>query len=111
MQFERFLAFHAEALEHLLGEEQARLVDMETVGRTAVPVPIALGLCTDSEVNGAPFYVMSYVDGVVLDSPERAVELPVALRPRASGASSQRCANCGDRDHSMLLCPSNPKVI
>jgi aminoglycoside phosphotransferase (APT) family kinase protein len=54
------------------------------VGRTSVPVPRALGLCTDTEVTGAPFYVMSHIDGVVLDSPERAVELPVALRPRVS---------------------------
>ncbi len=38
------------------------------VGTTSVPVPPALGLCTDDEVNGAPFYVMGFVDGVVLDS-------------------------------------------
>jgi aminoglycoside phosphotransferase (APT) family kinase protein len=30
------------------------------------PVPKPLLLCTDPEVIGAPFYVMSYVDGVVL---------------------------------------------
>ena len=36
----------------------------------AVPVPAALGLCDDVTVNDAPFYVMSYVDGVVLDSDE-----------------------------------------
>ena len=42
------------------------------VGRTPVPVPRTLGLCTDEAVNGAPFYVMEYVDGVVLDSPARA---------------------------------------
>src|SRR5262245_50381512 len=36
---------------------------------TPVPVPRPLGLCTDPDVNGAPFYVMAYVDGVVLDSP------------------------------------------
>ena len=46
------------------------------VGTTAVPVPPALGLCTDDSVNGAPFYVMGYVDGVVLDSQARAAELP-----------------------------------
>jgi aminoglycoside phosphotransferase (APT) family kinase protein len=54
------------------------------VGRTDVPVPPALGLCTDEAVNGAPFYVMGFVDGVVLDSPEKAVALPVELRPGAS---------------------------
>jgi aminoglycoside phosphotransferase (APT) family kinase protein len=57
---------------------------ISAVGRTGVPVPKALGLCTDVDVNGAPFYVMSYVDGVVLDSPERAVALPSALRRQAS---------------------------
>ncbi|MDA3038023.1 MAG: phosphotransferase family protein [Actinomycetota bacterium] len=36
------------------------------VGRTTVPVPQALGLCQDEEVNGAPFYIMNYVDGVVV---------------------------------------------
>jgi aminoglycoside phosphotransferase (APT) family kinase protein len=57
---------------------------ISAVGRTDVPVPSTLGLCTDIEVNGAPFYVMGYVDGIVLDSPERAVELPTALRPTVS---------------------------
>jgi aminoglycoside phosphotransferase (APT) family kinase protein len=57
---------------------------ISAVGTTDVPVPLALGLCTDNEVNGAPFYVMSYVDGVVLDGLERAAELPVRLRPQVS---------------------------
>lgn len=54
------------------------------VGRTGVPVPRALGLCTDESVNGAPFYVMSFVDGVVLDSAEKASLLDPTLRPAAS---------------------------
>jgi aminoglycoside phosphotransferase (APT) family kinase protein len=48
---------------------------ISAVGKTSVPVPRALGLCADLEVNDAPFYVMSYVGGVVLDSPERAAGL------------------------------------
>jgi len=36
------------------------------VGKTPVPVPPALGLCEDEEVNGAPFYVMAFVEGTVL---------------------------------------------
>jgi aminoglycoside phosphotransferase (APT) family kinase protein len=40
------------------------------VGRTTVPVPAALGLCEDDAVNGSPFYVMGFVDGVVLHDPE-----------------------------------------
>ena len=57
---------------------------ISAVGRTEVPVPKALGLCVDADVNEAPFYVMSYVDGVVLDSPDRAAELPLGLRPKVS---------------------------
>ena len=57
---------------------------ISAVGRTSVPVPPALGLCTDDEVNGAPFYVMGYVDGVVLDNPERAASMSPELRRAAS---------------------------
>jgi aminoglycoside phosphotransferase (APT) family kinase protein len=42
---------------------------------TQVPVPDAKALCTDESVNGATFYVMSNVDGVVIDNPEVADEL------------------------------------
>lgn len=34
---------------------------------TPVPVADAVALCADPEVLGAPFYVMSFVDGVVID--------------------------------------------
>ncbi len=54
------------------------------VGTTGVPVPPALGLCTDVDVNGAPFYVMGYVDGVVLDSPDKAAALEPSLRAKAA---------------------------
>ncbi len=54
------------------------------VGTTNVPVPPALGLCTDETVNGAPFYVMGHVDGVVLDSPTRAATMSVDRRRAAS---------------------------
>lgn len=54
------------------------------VGKTRVPVPRALGLCVDETVNGAPFYVMSFVDGAVLDSPASAELLTFDLRRTAS---------------------------
>ena len=54
------------------------------VGRTDVPVPPTLALCTDESVNGAPFYVMAYVDGVVLDSAEKADLLPIERRESAA---------------------------
>ena len=68
---------HVLATAHDMGREY-RVIS--AVGQTSVPVPPALGLCTDETVNGAPFYVMGYVDGVVLDSPERGAELAMPLR-------------------------------
>lgn len=38
---------------------------ISAVERAGVPVPPALGLCEDPSVNGAPFYVMGFVKGVV----------------------------------------------
>ncbi|MDA3002307.1 MAG: phosphotransferase family protein, partial [Actinomycetota bacterium] len=49
-----------------------------------VPVPRALGLCADVEVNGAPFYVMSHVDGEVLDNADKASLLDPSLREKTS---------------------------
>ncbi len=47
------------------------------VGRSNVPVPTALGMCDDESVNGAPFYVMDYIEGVVLHDEETATrDLP-----------------------------------
>ena len=37
-----------------------------------VPVPVTIGLCKDAEVNGAPFYVMRFVDGTVLHDADTA---------------------------------------
>ena len=39
---------------------------------TAVPVPVPFGLCEDAAVTGAPFYVMSFVEGLVLRDAESA---------------------------------------
>jgi aminoglycoside phosphotransferase (APT) family kinase protein len=55
------------ATAHDMGREHKIIAG---VGRTTVPVPRALGLCTDDAVNGAPFYIMSYVEGVVLHDSE-----------------------------------------
>jgi aminoglycoside phosphotransferase (APT) family kinase protein len=55
---------------------------ISALGPTAVPVPTALGLCTDVAVNGAPFYVMELVDGIVVDSPAAAAPLPMPVRAR-----------------------------
>jgi aminoglycoside phosphotransferase (APT) family kinase protein len=72
---------HVLATAHDMAREH-RL--MTAVGTTSVPVPRTLGLCSDDAVNGAPFYVMDFVPGVVLDSPEKGHQLPEHLRTSAS---------------------------
>ena len=58
------------------------------VGRTAVPVPRVLGLCEDETVNGAPFYVMDCVDGVVVSEADITREaLPDVATRRALSES------------------------
>jgi aminoglycoside phosphotransferase (APT) family kinase protein len=39
---------------------------LSSLGPTDVPVPKVAGLCSDDAVNGAPFYVMEFVDGFIL---------------------------------------------
>lgn len=63
---------HVLATAHDMAREH-RIIS--AVGSTGVPVPRTLGLCEDELVNGAPFYVMEFVDGVVLDNPEKGAEL------------------------------------
>ena len=72
---------HVLATAHDMAREH-RIIS--AVGKTDVPVPPALGLCLEDDVNGAPFYVMGFVDGVVLDGPERAAELPLEQRRKVS---------------------------
>jgi len=72
---------HVLATAHDMAREH-RIIS--AVGQTAVPVPPALGLCTDESVNGAPFYVMGYVDGVVLDSQDKGAALDPAIRTAVS---------------------------
>jgi aminoglycoside phosphotransferase (APT) family kinase protein len=53
---------------------------IHALGPTAVPVPAALGLCTDPAVNGQPFYVMGFVAGDVLRDKAAAAGLTQAER-------------------------------
>jgi aminoglycoside phosphotransferase (APT) family kinase protein len=57
---------------------------ISALGGTDVPVPRAIALCQDREVLGAPFYLMSFVDGVVFDQAERLAALTPELAERAS---------------------------
>jgi aminoglycoside phosphotransferase (APT) family kinase protein len=54
---------HVLPTAHDLGREH-RLIT--ALGPAGIPVPRALGLCTDESVNGRPFYVMEFVDGHIL---------------------------------------------
>jgi aminoglycoside phosphotransferase (APT) family kinase protein len=56
---------------------------ISALGGTGVPVPRALGLCLDESVNGAPFYVMSFVEGHIVRDEAAAAQLPESSRARA----------------------------
>ncbi len=57
---------------------------ISALGPTNVPVAPALGLCTDESVNGAPFYVMDFVDGRVLRDASAARDITPEARRTAS---------------------------
>ena len=63
---------HVLATAHDMAREHRIIA---AVGTTGVPVPPTLGLCTDDAVNGAPFYVMGFVDGACSTAPEKAEPL------------------------------------
>jgi len=54
---------------HDMGREHTVISALQ---ETPVPVPPVVGLCEDESVNGAPFYVMEFVDGPILRSAEEA---------------------------------------
>ncbi len=68
------------ATAHDMGREHKII---SALADTPVPVPTTVGLCTDLDVNGAPFYVMDYVDGLVVRSAVEAEQLDLAQRRRA----------------------------
>lgn len=51
---------------------------------TDVPVAPVVGICADASVNGAPFYIMRFVEGPVLASRDDALAYPAADRRLAS---------------------------
>jgi len=73
---------HGLASAHDMAREH-RIIS--ALNRSSVPVPTTVGLCEDDSINGAPFYVMEYVEGHVvrdIDSAERL--LSESARARAS---------------------------
>lgn len=67
---------------HDMGRE-VRVVT--SLAGTGVPVPPVVGYCEDEEVTGAPFYVMEFVEGPVIRSPEQAAAFPSEEQRRALG--------------------------
>ena len=75
---------HVLASAHDMGREHKII---SALWPTPVPVPQALGFCADPAVNGAPFYVMAFVDGVVLHDAEIARQSLGEPQRRATGES------------------------
>jgi aminoglycoside phosphotransferase (APT) family kinase protein len=71
---------HVLATAHDMGREHRILAALQA---TDVPVPPLVGLCEDVEVNGAPFYVMDFVDGAIVRSRASAESLDIAARRHA----------------------------
>jgi aminoglycoside phosphotransferase (APT) family kinase protein len=72
---------HVLATAHDMGREHRIIA---ALADTDVPVPPAIGLSADDSVNGAPFYVMGFVDGPIVRNAEAARQLSLAARARAS---------------------------
>jgi aminoglycoside phosphotransferase (APT) family kinase protein len=72
---------HVLATAHDMSREH-RIID--ALGPTPVPVPLTAGLCVDESVNGAPFYVMDFVRGLVIRDRKAALALSLDARDCAS---------------------------
>jgi len=71
---------------------------ISALGPTEVPVPPAVAICTDDSVNGAPFYVMEFVDGRVIRSAADAAALSVDERRLAGESLVEVLASIHDVD-------------
>jgi aminoglycoside phosphotransferase (APT) family kinase protein len=68
------------ATAHDMGREHRIIA---ALAPTDVPVAPVVGLCTDESVNGVPFYVMDFVEGLVARDAKAASALTVEARARA----------------------------
>ena len=73
------------------GQPQAHDVEREfsilsCLQGSRVPVPELFGLCMDPSVVGAPFFVMEYVEGVVLTTDDDGAAYPVVARATAAAS-------------------------
>jgi aminoglycoside phosphotransferase (APT) family kinase protein len=83
------------ATAHDMGREH-RIIT--ALAPTDVPVAPTIGLCTDEGVNGAPFYVMDFVDGLIVRSAESAEPLAPEQRRRAGESLVDTMAMIHDVD-------------
>ncbi len=74
---------HVQATAHDMGRE---FTAMSALADTDVPVPTMYAHCSDPDVLGAPFYVMSRVDGVAM---RRASELEARGRARTAAITGE----------------------
>jgi aminoglycoside phosphotransferase (APT) family kinase protein len=72
---------HVLATAHDMGREH-RIIS--ALWGSEVPVARAVGMCADESVNGAPFYVMDFVDGVIVRDIEIGRTLPEPVRRHSS---------------------------
>jgi aminoglycoside phosphotransferase (APT) family kinase protein len=80
---------HVLATAHDMGREH-RIIS--ALAATDVPVAPVVGLCTDEAVNGAPFYVMDFVDGIVVRDGSVAQGLSVEQRAAAGRSVAETLA-------------------
>jgi aminoglycoside phosphotransferase (APT) family kinase protein len=86
---------HALASAHDMSREH-RIIS--ALHHSDVPVAPAVGLCTDDSVNGAPFYVMRFVDGHVLRDAEAAARV---LNPDARRRASESIVETMAKIHAV----------
>lgn len=70
------------ATAHDMGREW-RIISALAAHAPSVPVPQPLAYCSDETVTGAPFYVMSFVDGLILRDSAAAAALDAAAAREA----------------------------
>jgi aminoglycoside phosphotransferase (APT) family kinase protein len=85
---------HVLATAHDMGREH-RIVS--ALGPTDVPVPGIVGLCDDEKVNGAPFYVMDFVEGAIV----RGAHAATLLAAESRGAAGDDVADVLARIHAV----------
>ncbi len=76
---------------------------LSALADTGVPVPAPLAMCASEEVIGAPFYLMEYVDGVILRTrrdgqrltSDQAGQLSAALAAMLAGIHAVNTADAG----------------